>query len=51
MIAPSGLRLVAILAAAQPVRGTTAAVTVVAAPKIDGTLDDPLWQKCPPLVL
>ena len=21
------------------------------APKLDGTLDDPLWQKCPPLVL
>lgn len=34
-----------------PVRGEVAAVMVEQAPKIDGTLDDPLWQKCPPLVL
>jgi hypothetical protein len=60
MIVSSGLRLGAILAAsaaasaavaAPPVRGKAAAVMVDAAPKLDGTLDDPLWQKCPPLVL
>ena len=39
------------VAAEQPVRGELEAVMVEQAPKLDGTLDDPLWQKCPPLVL
>ncbi|MFM9009668.1 MAG: hypothetical protein ACKON8_02000, partial [Planctomycetota bacterium] len=34
-----------------PVRGEADAVMVDEAPKLDGTLDDPQWQKCPPLVL
>ena len=39
-------------ALAEPaVRGQVAAVMVDEAPKLDGTLDDPLWQKCPALVL
>ena len=39
------------VAADQPGRGELEAVMVEQAPKLDGTLDDPLWQKCPPLVL
>jgi hypothetical protein len=39
------------VAAEQPVRGELEAVMVEQAPRLDGTLDDPLWQKCPPLLL
>ena len=45
------LALCAPALAEPPVRGEAEAVMVDEAPKLDGTLDDPLWQKCPPLVL
>ena len=43
-----GNRLAAAEKAAGPTRGEAAAVCVAQGPALDGTMQDPLWEKCPP---
>ena len=45
------LALPGLAEAGETARGTLQAVTVAKGPAVDGTLKDPAWQKCPPLVL
>ena len=50
LVVPLGL-LVSAAGAVEAPRASVQAVRVAAMPKIDGTLDDPLWGKSPVLVL